>query len=75
DEMRGRTGGVFIAVVAGGPRLGDIESGGVARLTSPAFAVVSGGVACVVCVLALAAAVPRFLRYDARAVARTAPDR
>ncbi len=71
DEMRGRTGGVFIAVVAGGPRLGDLESGGVARLVSPGFAVVSGGLACVACVLALAAAVPAFLRYDARTSART----
>jgi MFS family permease len=66
DEMRGRTGGVFIAVVAGGPRLGDVESGGVARLVSPGFAVVSGGLACIAGVLALAAAVPSFLRYDAR---------
>ncbi|MDQ1701690.1 MAG: hypothetical protein QOF57_942, partial [Frankiaceae bacterium] len=72
DEMRGRTGGVFIAVVAGGPRLGDIESGGVARLVSPGFAVVSGGIACVACVLALAAAVPSFLRYDSRRAAAAA---
>ncbi|MDQ1682225.1 MAG: hypothetical protein QOH99_766 [Frankiaceae bacterium] len=71
DEMRGRTGGVFIAVVAGGPRLGDLESGGVARLVSPTFSVVSGGLATVVGVLVLAAAVPSFLRYDAR----TAPGR
>ena len=66
DEMRGRSGGVFIAVVAGGPRLGDLESGGVARLASPTFSVVSGGLATVVGVLVLAAAVPSFLSYDAR---------
>ena len=27
DEMRGRMQGVFIAVVAGGPRLGDVRAG------------------------------------------------
>ena len=30
DEMRGRLGGVFIVVVAGGPRLGDARAGGAA---------------------------------------------
>ncbi len=35
DEMRGRLQGVFIVVVAGGPRLGDFLAGSVADLTSP----------------------------------------
>lgn len=66
DEMRGRLSGVFIVVVTGGPRLGDLESGTVASLTSTTFSVVSGGLACVVGVVAAAAAVPSFARYDAR---------
>lgn len=66
DEYRGRLQGIFTVVVAGGPRLGDVESGGVATLTSEAFSVVSGGLACVVVVAALCAAVPQFLRYDGR---------
>ncbi|MBC6462612.1 MFS transporter [Actinomadura sp. HBU206391] len=66
DEMRGRLQGIFIVVVAGGPRLGDFESGSVAQLTSPAFAVVSGGMACVVVMLLLLARWPGFARYDAR---------
>jgi MFS family permease len=66
DALRGRLSGVFIVVVAGGPRLGDVESGSVAALTSTEFAVVSGGVACIAGVLALAAAVPAFVRFDAR---------
>lgn len=66
DAMRGRLGGVFIVVVAGGPRLGDVESGSVAALTSVQTSVVSGGLACIVGVLALAAAVPAFVRFDAR---------
>ncbi len=70
DSMRGRLAGVFIVVVAGGPRLGDLEAGAVAAAVSPAFSVVSGGLACIVGVLLLAALVPSFRRYDA--VAATA---
>ncbi|MDH6134114.1 MFS family permease [Kitasatospora sp. MAA4] len=66
DEMRGRLQGIFIVVVAGGPRLGDFESGTVAALTTPAVSAVSGGLACVAAVLLLAARRPAFLRYDAR---------
>lgn len=64
DEFRGRLGGVFIAVVAGGPRLGDVEAGTVAALTSAQFSVVSGGVACIAGVLILAALSPAFVRYE-----------
>ncbi|MFC8450084.1 MFS transporter [Kitasatospora sp. NPDC057223] len=66
DEMRGRLQGIFIVVVAGGPRLGDFESGAVASLTSPAVSVVTGGLACVAAIIFLAARRPAFLRYDAR---------
>ncbi len=66
DEYRGRLQGVYTVVVAGGARLGDVSSGGVASLTSEAFAVVAGGLACVAAVGTLASAVPRFLRYDSR---------
>jgi MFS family permease len=65
DELRGRLGGVFIAVVAGGPRLGDVEAGSVAALTSAQFSVVSGGVLCVLGVVLLGALVPSFARYEA----------
>ena len=66
DEYRGRLQGIFTVVVAGGPRLGDVESGGVAALTSEAFSVVSGGLACIAVVGVLVALMPQFLRYDAR---------
>ncbi|GAA1501171.1 MFS transporter [Kitasatospora kazusensis] len=66
DEMRGRLQGIFIVVVAGGPRLGDFESGTVAALTSPAVSAVTGGLACIAAILLLAARRPAFLRYDAR---------
>lgn len=65
-ELLGRLNGVFIVVVAGGPRLGDLEAGGVAALFTPTVSVVSGGIACIVGVVIAAAFGRRFLRYDAR---------
>ena len=66
DAMRGRLQGVFIVVVTGGPRLGDLRAGGVSALSSPTFSLVSGGVACVLGAVLLALAVPAFARYRAR---------
>jgi len=66
DEFRGRLQGIFTVVVAGGPRLGDVESGTVAALFGETFSVVSGGVACIAATGLLVAAVPSFLKYDAR---------
>jgi hypothetical protein len=63
--MRGRLQGVFIVVVAGGPRLGDLRAGATAALFGATFSWVAGGVACVVIVVAVSAAVPALLRYDA----------
>jgi MFS family permease len=48
DRLRGRLFGIHILVVTGGPRLGDVEGGLVARLVSPTFSVIAGGLACVV---------------------------
>lgn len=64
DAMRGRLNGVFLVVVAGGPRLGDLEAGGVAAAVSPKFSVVSGGLLCVLGVVVLGALVPSFARYQ-----------
>ena len=63
DEMRGRMQGVFIAVVAGGPRLGDLRAGAMASWISPTFSWVFGGLACVVIVSIAALAVRPFWRY------------
>jgi MFS family permease len=65
DHMRGRMSSVFSLVVSGGPRLGDIEAGSVAAVTSPRFSVVSGGLACVAGVALVLVAFPALLRYDA----------
>lgn len=65
DEYRGRLQGVFTVVVAGGPRLGDVEAGAVAAMFGETVSVVTGGLACVGLALGLAAKFPGFLRYDA----------
>jgi predicted MFS family arabinose efflux permease len=64
DSLRGRLSGIHISVVAGGPRLGDLEGGLVASATSPAFSVVSGGLLCVAGAVALAVGLPAFWRYQ-----------
>ena len=66
DEMRGRLGGVFIVVVAGGPRLGDARSGGFASVMGLQDAVVVGGVLVIVLTLVVTVLVPRFAAYDSR---------
>ncbi len=66
DAMRGRLQGVFIVVVAGGPRLGDLVVGASASRFGEGAAAAIGGVACLAVVLALTATVGRrFVRYDA----------
>lgn len=64
DEYRGRLQGVFTTVVAGGPRLGDVEAGAVAAFAGERVSAVSGGVACVVVATLLVMMLPQFLRYD-----------
>ncbi|MFK3729228.1 MFS transporter [Streptomyces sp. NPDC088090] len=65
DEMRGRLQGVFIVVVAGGPRLGDFVAGSVADLSSPGVAITGGGLLCVLAVGVFALYARGFRRYDA----------
>jgi MFS family permease len=66
DEYRGRLQGVFTVVVAGGPRLGDVEAGTVAALGGETVSVVSGGLLCIAGAVGLVARDRSFLRYDAR---------
>ncbi|MGE5226828.1 MAG: MFS transporter [Planctomycetaceae bacterium] len=63
DRLRGRLSAIHILVVTGGPRLGDLEAGVVARVVSPTFSVVSGGVACVIGAWATAVAYPELMAY------------
>ena len=66
DALQGRVNSVGFVVGAGGPRLGDVESGVVASLTSPVFSAVSGGIVSVIGVVLLSLMRPAFARYDTR---------
>ncbi|MGF0115103.1 MFS transporter [Promicromonospora sp. Marseille-Q5078] len=66
DHMRGRLQGVFIVVVAGGPRLGEMVLGTEATWFGEGWAAVVGGLACVAVLWIVVRLQPRFWRYDAR---------
>jgi MFS family permease len=65
DRLRGRLSGIHLLVVAGGPKLGDLEAGLVASWFTPAIAVVSGGLACIVGAGIVALVYPQLRRYRA----------
>jgi MFS family permease len=65
EHMRGRMQGVFIVVVAGGPRLGDLRAGAIASAASVSAAMVSGGIVVVVAMAVAAVAVPSFWAFRA----------
>lgn len=63
ERFRSRMSSIQMAVVQGGPRLGDMESGTVAALTSVEFSVVSGGLACVAGAVVVGALLPAFRHH------------
>ena len=66
DRLRGRLQALNIAVVTGGPRVGDVEAGVVATATNAQVSVVSGGLACVAGVAVLAKLIPELAAWHAR---------
>ena len=65
DTMRGRLQGVFVVVVAGGPRIGALYAGTLATVTALWFPPLLGGFLVIGLVAALARRNPRFRAYDA----------
>ncbi len=63
DEVRGRLQGIFIVVVAGGPRIADVAHGSAAALVGTSAAAAGGGVLVVIGTVIAALAVPAFVRY------------
>ena len=63
DAVRGRLQGIFIVVVAGGPRVADVAHGASAAMVGTAAAAAGGGVLVVVLTVVAALAVPSFVRY------------
>ena len=63
DAVRGRLQGVFIVVVAGGPRIADTVHGASAAVVGTAAASAGGGVLVVIGTVLAALAAPAFVRY------------
>jgi len=69
DALRGRLQGIFIVVVAGGPRVADVLHGATAAVTGAAVAAAGGGVLVIIGTVLAALAVPAFVRYRVTRVA------
>jgi MFS family permease len=67
EHLRGRMSSIFMLVVTSGPRLGDLESGIAASLTTASIAVFSGGFACVAAIAVIALLFPALARFDGQA--------
>ncbi|GAB3599820.1 MFS transporter [Microbacterium tumbae] len=65
DSIRGRLQGIFIVVVAGGPRVGALYAGALATVTALWFPPLLGGILVIVLAAVLVRLSPRFRRYDA----------
>ena len=74
DRLRGRLSAVQIAVVAGGPRLGDLEAGVVASLTSARVAAWSGGLGAAASAVLVGLFMPRFRQWVPPPVEEPEPD-
>jgi len=66
DHLRGRLQGVFVVVVAGGPRIGDLLAGGATKLLNEGWVLLIGGVICIAVAKTVARVQFGFVRYDAR---------
>ncbi len=64
DELRGRMSSVNMIFFMGGPQLGEVEAGTVAKLLGVRFSVASGGVLCLLTAAAVAFLVPALRRYE-----------
>ena len=65
DAVRGRMQGVFIVVVAGGPRIADVLHGAAAEGVGPALATGGGGLLVLLGIGVCALVFPSFRRYRA----------
>jgi hypothetical protein len=62
--MRGRMTSVNQIFFMGGPHLGEVEAGIVAQLFGAPFAVVSGGLGCILSVIWVVRRWPQIARYN-----------
>ncbi|WP_216395230.1 MFS transporter [Arcanobacterium phocae] len=66
DHVRGRLQGVFVIVVAGGPRIADVVHGFVSESLGAAFTIWAGGVSVIIGTIIFAFAMPAFRHYQAK---------
>ena len=76
DHIRGRMTSVNMIFFQGGPQLGEVEAGVVAQLLGAPFAIVSGGIACVLGMTLIVRRWPALLTYngDEPSLARATAD-
>jgi MFS family permease len=73
DALRGRVSAVNFIFIGASNQLGAVESGFVAALTSATFAVVSGGIGCLVALAVVAMRMPELRRYEVGGHRKEAP--
>ncbi|MFF8564698.1 MFS transporter [Streptomyces albidoflavus] len=66
DGLRGRLAGIEVLSYSVGPQLGQVRAGAMAGWTGARPAIWTGGLACVVSVGLLTAALPKLVTYDAQ---------
>jgi MFS family permease len=64
DHIRGRMVSINQIFFAGGPQLGEVESGAVAQAFGIPAAIITGGVGCILTVLVVAGIWPQLPRYN-----------
>jgi MFS family permease len=64
DNIRGRMTSVNQIFFQGGPQLGEIEAGVVAQLFGAPFAIITGGIGCIVGMLMIVRKWPQLLTYN-----------
>jgi len=64
DRLRGRMTSVNQIFFQGGPQLGEIEAGAVAQLFGAPFAIITGGIGCIVGLGLIVAKWPQLMAYD-----------
>jgi len=64
DEMRGRMTSINQIFFNGGPQLGEFEAGAVAQLFGTPFAIISGGIGCILGLGLVIAKWPRIWKYN-----------
>ena len=64
DHIRGRMTSINQVFFLGGPQLGEVEAGTVAQIFGAPFAIVSGGVGCILAVVWIARRWPQLLHYN-----------